>query len=115
MAGHASRGWTIYAPSNTAQFGTSIQIKCDLVTTTNNGSGYSLTPVPGVPFWPGHRADLRCAYGVDLTNPRYKDSCIATNNVGPLYILGATFADNEGNNYTVNGLRSERFRVRNLK
>lgn len=112
---HAVRGWTAYTPSNTVQFGSVVQIKCDTTTVVNNpGAELNSTPLTNQ-FWPAHRADLRAVYGVDLTLPQYKDSCIAMLPTGALFVLGANFVDNETNLYTVNALRAEKFRIRNLK
>lgn len=110
---HQSRGWANYTASNTGQYGTICAIKCDFQTVANNAS--ALTPAPSNNnYWPAHRSDMRAVYGADTTG-RYKDICIAFLQTGSLYALGSTFADAGGNTYKTNGLRSERFRIRNLK
>jgi len=109
---HQVRGWGLYVPSTTGVYGAGVSLKMDGTTATNNGQGVlGLPPLPGA-FWPGHRGDLRAVYGV---NGVYRDSCIACAPTGTLFQLGATFADNQGNSYTVNGLRAERIRFRNFK
>lgn len=112
MAGHQSRGWCTYLPTTVNQYGAAVSIKVDNTTATNNGNAVSPSP-PQAVYWPGHRADLRCSYGIDTT--KAKDSCTAFSGTGTLFALGSTFKDNLGNVYTTNGLRSERFRTRNLK
>ena len=107
---HASRGWINYTPS---QPGWAVMsIKADAYTAQNNGQTLSVAPAQNN-FWPLHRGDMRCVYGVD--NTKAKDSCIATEAGGTLFTLGATFGDEFGNSYTVIGLRAERFRTRDLK
>jgi hypothetical protein len=107
---HQTRGWVAYDPTNFG--GSTFAIKADNTTAANNGT--TLTPNPAVQnFWPMHRSDLRCVYGKDSSNAR--DSCIALNPTGTLFALGSTFVDSEGNSYTTYGLRSERYRVRDLK
>lgn len=110
---HQTRGWIPYAPD--APYNPlAMSIKADNTTATNNGATLQNAPIPNTPFWPGHRADLRAVYGVEAST-RMKDSCIAISPNGTLFVLGATFSDNEGNSYVVNGLRVQRFRTRNLK
>lgn len=111
---HGQRGWLNYIPSGIAQYGSVVAIKADTFTAVNNGA--SLTPAPSqYDFWPAHRSDMRAVYGVDLAAPQYKDLCITLNPSGSLNALGANFSDENGNVYTVNALRTEKFRVRNLK
>jgi len=107
---HSSRGWIKYTPS-VSGWG-DMSIKADPYTAANNGQALTIAP-PVNNFWPLHHADLRAVYGRDPGGAR--DSCVACNPTGTLYILGATFSDEFGNVYTVNGLRSERFRARDLK
>ena len=87
-------------------------IKADAYTAANNGQTLSIAP-PVNNYWPLHHADLRGVYGVD--NTKVRDFCIATERVGTLFLIGATFTDEFGNSYTVNGLRNERFRVRDMR
>lgn len=109
---HTTRQWTTYNVSNTAALAmTSCSIKCDATTAANNTSPY-FTPGVG-PYWPLHPASLRAVYGVD--NSGVKDHCVCTSPAIALYQIGSGFADYEGNNYIVNALRVERFRVKELK
>jgi len=87
-------------------------IKATQQTATNNGASLTASP-PVNNFWPLHHNDLRAVYG--RASDRYKDSCIATQDDGSLFVLGATFSDEFGNSYTVSGLRQERFNVAHLK
>lgn len=107
---HSVRGWITYTPSVAGW--SNMSIKADAYTAANNGQQLAITP-PVNNFWPLHHQDLRCVYGVD--NTKAKDSCIATAPSGALFVLGATFTDEFGNVYTVNGMRAERFRIRDLK
>ena len=107
---HSTRGWINYTPS--AFNGAIMSIKADPYTAANNGQ--SLTQIPAQQnFWPMHRADMRLVYGKDTNN--VKDTCIACDPAGNLFKIGATFGDQFGNTYTVYGLRTERYRVRDLK
>lgn len=109
---HQIRGWVDYTPQDTARYGSVVSIKCDTQTATNNGA--TVTTAPSTyDFWPAHRSDMRAVYGV--TTDRYRDLCIALTGTGGLYTLGATFGDDESNTYTVNALRAEKFRIRNIK
>ena len=107
---HSTRGWIIYTPNVTGW--AAMSIKADPYTAANNGQSLRSVP-PNNNFWPLHRNDLRCVYGKDATNA--KDSCIATESTGTLFNIGATFNDVYGNSYTVYGLRTERYRVRDFK
>lgn len=108
---HSKRGWLQYQ-SDPAPFGVIFEIKADTTTASNNSQ--SLTNGPTINnFWPLHTSDLRHGYGIDAGNVR--DSCVATSTSSPVYTLGQTFQDNLSNVYTVVGLRSERFRLRDLK
>lgn len=109
---HTDRGWINYTPSDTVRYGSVVSIKADEKTATNNGLTLAVTPST-YDFWPGHRADMRAVYGMD--DEGYTDLCIACAPAGTLYNLGATFSDIEDNVYTVNSLRAEKFRIRNLK
>jgi len=110
MAGHSVRGWMPYTPS--AFGGALMALKCDPFTAANNSVAFTTSPAVQS-FWPFHRADLRAVYGKDST--KVTDSCIASAPSGTLFTLGATFTDAYGNSYTVVGLKTERYRVRNLK
>lgn len=108
---HQTRGWVIYIASTSGI--NSCNIKADQTTATNNGATLTSTPT-NMSFWPLHRNDMRAVYGVDTTG-NYNDSCIALDPNGTLFSIGKNFSDNQGNQYTVNGLRTERYRTRNLK
>lgn len=105
------RGWTRYTPSHSSW--SDFSLKCDQATATNNGSVFQST-APVDNYWPLHASDLRAVYGKDSSG-FYKDSCVAMSQAGPLFTIGANFLDNEGNAYTVFGLRNERYRTRNFK
>jgi hypothetical protein len=111
---HTTRGWLNYIPSEVVQYGSIISIKADSVTATNNGATLLTAPAQ-YDFWPAHRSNLRYVRGIDTAAPQFKDTCLALSASGALYSLGATFVDAEANSYTVNGLHSETFSVRNLK
>jgi hypothetical protein len=110
---HVKNGWIIYI-STGAPWGDGVQfsIKADPTTASNNGSAVVTAP-PVNNFWPLHRGDMRAGYGVDSGGVR--DSCIATATFTAVFTLGQTFQDRNGNTYTVNGLRQEKFRTRDLK
>lgn len=106
---HSTRGWTIYNPD----FVTApMSLKCDATTASNNGTSYTNNPFY-LNFWPLHPGDLRHVYGLDST--KKTDSCVAMSRTNALFALNATFVDNEGNSYTVSGLRNERFNKSHLK
>lgn len=111
---HQSRGWLQYTSSAESPFGqVTFEIKAGAQTAINNNQ--IVTPAPTIAnFWPSHTSDLRRVYGVESITGR-RDSCVATSTGSPLYALGATFQDNEGNTYTVTGLKPEHVRTRNLK
>jgi hypothetical protein len=112
---HQVRGWCNYIPSNSNIYNAAVAIKCDAATAANNG-GAALSRAPNIQvFWPGHRSDMRAAYGVDTAAPQYKDVCIALTPIGQPFNLGQSFTDSNGNVYLVNGLRAERVRLRNFK
>jgi hypothetical protein len=107
---HGTRGWTVYSPSTAGW--TNMSLKVDAFTAANNGTGYFTVP-PTNNFWPLPHKNLRFVYGIDSTKAR--DSCVACLPTGSLFTLGASFSDEFGNSYTVNGLRQERFSTRSLK
>ena len=109
---HTKRQWSIYTSDPVPYGGVNFSVKTDATTAQNNG--VTQTPTPQVlNFWPGHTADMRHGYGVDNTGVR--DSCLALGTGTQVFTIGGTFQDYEGNNYTVIGLRNERYRTRNLK
>lgn len=105
-----TRGWCSYTPSVSGW--ADMSLKCDGTTASNNGAAFTTTP-PVNNFWPMHRNSLRAVYGV--ANDGSKDSCIALSPTGSLFALNETFQNMFGTGYTVNGLRQERFRSRELK
>lgn len=109
---HTKRQWSIYT-SDPAPFGSAnFSVKTDATTASNNG--VTQTPQPSIlNFWPGHTADMRHGYGIDAGGVR--DSCLALGSGTPVFTIGGTWQDYEGNTYTTIGLRNERFRTRNLK
>ena len=107
---HLTRGWTVYTPSHAGW--SNMDLKSDLATATNNGTAYTQVYTQNN-FWPLHHNDLRKVYGKDTNG--VKDSCVAMQQAGTLFAVGATFTDFFGNNYTVSGLRNEAFKVSNLK
>jgi hypothetical protein len=109
---HTHRGWLDYTSDPGPFAGGIFPIKVDDQTAANNGGAYTTNP-SSYHFWPLHTSDLRHVYGKDAGGIR--DSCVCTQASGALYTLGATFSDYEGNNYIVNGLRAERFRIRDAK
>lgn len=110
---HEQRGWLQYNSDAVPFGGTTFELKADATTASNNGQ--SLTPAPTIAnFWPSHTSDLRCVYGVETATGK-RDRCIATSTGSPIYQLGATFQDREGNSYVVTGLKPEHVRTRNLK
>lgn len=110
---HSQNGWMNYV-STGAPWGEAIvfSLKADQQTATNNGIALFNHP-PVYNFWPLHSSDLRAGYGKDSAN--HTDHCVAAGTGTPVFTLGSTFQDNKGNSYTVNSLRQERFRIRNLK
>jgi hypothetical protein len=107
---HLDRGWTGYVSD---RFPTAvISLKCVQNTATQNGTSFQQVP-PTNTFWPSHTSDLRHASGVDSTGKR--DSMVAMSTTSPIYAIGASFADDEGNTYTVDRLKPENVRTRNLK
>lgn len=110
---HRNRGWMTYTSSPDAPWGTRVMsIKCDENTAQQNGTTFAETPITKE-FWPGHRSDLRMVYGVDSNGKT--DSMVVSDPGSPLYALGVTFQDNEGNSYKVTGLKPERIKTKNLK
>jgi len=109
MAHNRGYGWCSYTPTITL-VNTPVYIKTDNQTAANNGQTAQPNPA-ALSFWPLHAEDLRAVYGVDAL--KFKDRCTAMGS-GGLFALGQTFFDFEGNQFTVNGLRQERFRIRDL-
>ncbi len=107
---HFQRGFIPYTPTKSGW--AAMSIKADQYTAANNGATLTVSP-PNDNFWPLHHGDLRAVYGLDTGSK--KDSCVATNPTGSLFVLGASFSDMFGNAYTVTGLRQERFNVAHLK
>jgi hypothetical protein len=109
---HTKNGWVQYLSTGAPWGAVAFSIKCDPTTASNNGTAVVISP-PVNNFWPLHRNDMRAGYGVDSGGVH--DSCIALATFTAVYTLGANFDDNKGNTYTVVGLRTERFRTRDLK